>query len=158
MDKPVIISGEASETDSEEDFNPKMVHDVTKSVQGAIITGEDSESENEFDSVASAISALNQAPQSDRSKEKSPTDSLFHQKLRKQNSQLHNDIENLCQSTVNKARKNLNDIDQQLLRSQFTVQNAVTSLKSLSVNSLTLKSKLHSLLSANFLSNVTVEK
>ncbi|XP_074041028.1 biogenesis of lysosome-related organelles complex 1, subunit 3 isoform X2 [Leptinotarsa decemlineata] len=123
MDKPVIISGEASETDSEEDFNPKMVHDVTKSVQGAIITGEDSESENG-----------------------------------KQNSQLHNDIENLCQSTVNKARKNLNDIDQQLLRSQFTVQNAVTSLKSLSVNSLTLKSKLHSLLSANFLSNVTVEK
>jgi hypothetical protein len=63
MNKPIIISGEASETDSEDEvpknevsiksiaakclycffFQPLM---LTTPIQGAVITGEDSESEN----------------------------------------------------------------------------------------------------------------
>lgn len=100
---------------------------------------------------------------------------MFHQKLSKclllliitflintfleeYNARLHNNLEGLTQNTVNEAGRKLNTIDQQLLRSQLTLQSAVTSLKSLSVNSLTVKSKLHSLLSAKFLPNVKVNK
>lgn len=74
------------------------------------------------------------------------------------NEQLNNSVDNICQSTVNEANKHLNVIEQQLLRSQMTMQNAVASLKTLSINSLSIKSKLHSLLSSNFLANVVVQK
>lgn len=112
----------------------------------------------------------------DKNNEDIKYDSLFHQKLSmyfvvninycfcfiyilgEYNARLHNDLENLTQNTVNEAGKKLNTIDQQLLRSQLTLQSAVTSLKSLSVNSLTVKSKLHSLLSAKFLPNVKINK
>ncbi|KAG5891471.1 hypothetical protein JTB14_004414 [Gonioctena quinquepunctata] len=155
MNKPVIICGEASETDSEDDSNLNLNNAMTKSVQGAIITGEDSESENDIETTtASTVSAWKQMPQ-----EKNDTyNSLFHQKLRECNGQLHNDIQHICQNTLNDANRNLNMIEQQLLRSQLTMQNAVTSLKTLSINSLTIKSKLHSLLSSNFLSNISVNK
>ncbi|CAG9824096.1 unnamed protein product [Phaedon cochleariae] len=160
MSKPVIISGEASETDSENDADDK-VNIMTKSVQGAIVTGEDSESENENEaSIASALSALNFNPEStmETPEEENTYDSLFHQKLRDCNIQLYNNIESTYQNVISQASRNLNNIEQQLLRSQLTMQNAVMSLKTLSVNSLMIKSKLHSLLSSDFLSNVTVKK
>ncbi|XP_018570246.1 biogenesis of lysosome-related organelles complex 1 subunit 3 [Anoplophora glabripennis] len=160
MSKPVVISGEASETDSEDELNTKTLKNVMmQSVQGAMITGEDSESEYENDaSIASAVSALNQSNFENKNHEESKYDSLFHQKLKEYNARFHNNLEGFTQNTVNEAGRKLNTIDQQLLRSQLTLQNAVTSLKSLSINSLTVKSKLHSLLSAKFLPNVKVNK
>ncbi|KAJ8961734.1 hypothetical protein NQ318_021334 [Aromia moschata] len=158
MSKPVIISGEASETDSEDEFCLKTSNLMTQSVQGAVITGEDSESENENDaSIASAISALHQSNVEEKRLDEK-YDSLFHQKLREYNMRLHNNVESFCQNNINEAEKNLNGIDQHLLRSQLTLQGAATSLKSLSINSLTIKSKLHSLLSGKFLPNVKVNK
>ncbi|XP_057664056.1 biogenesis of lysosome-related organelles complex 1 subunit 3 [Diorhabda carinulata] len=141
MNKPLVISGEASETDSEDESPTVKVNNLTNSVQGAVITGEDSESDN--DTYSSVVP-----------KGEVKYDSLFHQKLREQNEKLKVSFENICQSPVNEAGKTLNLIDQNLIRSQITLQIAVTSLKTLSINSLTIKSKLHSLLSSNFLSNV----
>lgn len=74
------------------------------------------------------------------------------------NGKLHQDIECFCQSVVGEAGKNLTCIDQQLIKSQLTLQNAVTSLKSLSATSLAIKNKLHSLLSAQFIPNIKVNK
>ncbi|KAJ8973027.1 hypothetical protein NQ317_012632 [Molorchus minor] len=157
MSRPLIVSGEASETDSEEEFNLPP-QNMTQSVQGAAIAGEDSESENENDaSICSAVSALQQTEVDDKQFNET-YDSLFHQKLRECNMRLHSNLETFCQNTINEADRNLNMIDQQLLRSQLTLQNAATSLKSLSVNSLTIASKIHFLLSAKFLPNVIVNK
>ncbi|CAH1101861.1 unnamed protein product [Psylliodes chrysocephalus] len=157
MNTSVVVTGEAPETDSEEEGGNNLVNAMTKSVQGAVITGEDSESDTEIEvSVASATSALNHEELLDSNNIK--YNSLFHQKLREHNEQLNNSVDNICQSTVNEANKHLNVIEQQLLRSQMTMQNAVASLKTLSINSLSIKSKLHSLLSSNFLANVVVQK
>lgn len=49
-------------------------------------------------------------------------------------------------------------VDQQFVLSEVTLQNAVTSLKNLNVNSNTLTNKLQSMLSANFLPNVKLNK
>ncbi|XP_050498774.1 biogenesis of lysosome-related organelles complex 1 subunit 3 [Diabrotica virgifera virgifera] len=157
MNKSVVITGEASETDSEDEIQNNTLKAMTKTVQGAVITGEDSESDTEIDnSVASATSALNQKELLEVNESK--CNSLFHQKLREYNEQLNHSFETHCQNTVHEASKNLNVIDQHLLRSQITMQNAVTSLKTLSINSLSIKSKLHSLLSSKFLTNVTLNR
>ena len=70
----------------------------------------------------------------------------------------HNNLQSFVQSTIDEAGKKFNSIEQQLLKSQVTLQGAITSLKTLSVNSLTLKNKLYSLLSAKFLANVVPTK
>jgi hypothetical protein len=74
------------------------------------------------------------------------------------NGKLHQDVQSFCQNIVGEAGKNLASIDQQLIKSQLTLQNAVTSLKSLSANSLAIKNKLQSLLSAQFIPNIKVTK
>ncbi|CAH0559700.1 unnamed protein product [Brassicogethes aeneus] len=158
MSKPVVISGEASETDSEDDVKIIPEKNMAMSVHGAVINGEDSESENENDgSICSAESALNQ---SNLNEDLKPVkyDSLLHQKLKECNIKLREDMESQCDHVIEEAAKSLNTIDQQLLRSQVTLQNAATAIKSLGATSLSLKNKLQSLLSAKFLPNITVSK
>ncbi|XP_072379325.1 uncharacterized protein Blos3 isoform X2 [Diabrotica undecimpunctata] len=82
MNKSVVITGEASETDSEgeDEVHSNTLNSMTKTVQGAVITGEDSESDTEIDSsVASVTSALNQKELLEVNATK--FNSLFHQKL-----------------------------------------------------------------------------
>ncbi|XP_019881265.1 biogenesis of lysosome-related organelles complex 1 subunit 3 isoform X2 [Aethina tumida] len=154
MSKPVVISGEASETDSEDEVVIPI--NSALGVKGEVVTGEDSESEDENGgSVCSAESAMHQSHTTDNVKN-IQYDSLLHQKLRECNIKLHNDIETHCDNCIEEASKTLNVIDQQLLKSQVTLQNAATSLKTLSATSVTLKNKLQSLLSAKFLPNVKV--
>ncbi|XP_048526596.1 uncharacterized protein LOC125505862 [Dendroctonus ponderosae] len=157
MSKPFIISGEASETESEDESMPSIHLDLTKSIQGAVILGENSESDNDNEgSIASAISAIhfNDCDSSSCIDH----DSLFQQKLCESNTSLYNTLESLFQSTIGEAEKTLGSVEHQLLKSQITLQGAVTSLKTLSVNSLTLKNKFHSLLSSNFLPNINCSK
>ncbi|CAG9853800.1 unnamed protein product [Phyllotreta striolata] len=158
MNKSIVVTGEASETDSEDEFKDVTLNSsMTKSVQGAVIPGEDSESDNEIDaSVASATSALTQCQFVANNDPK--FDSLFHLKLRECNEHLHSNIENVCQSTINDAARHLSVIDQHLVRSETNVENSVTAVKSLSISSLNIKSKLHSLLSSNFLANLKGSK
>ncbi|RZC41790.1 biogenesis of lysosome-related organelles complex 1 subunit 3 [Asbolus verrucosus] len=162
MNKPIIISGEASETESEDEAPKNAPLALTSSIQGAVVTGEDSESENENDaSICSAVSALNETHSVDNAFKRDHCDkydSLLHQKLRECNGKLHHDIECFCQNIVGEAGKSLTSIDQHLIKSQLTLQNAVTSLKSLSANSLAIKNKLQSLLSAQFIPNIKVDK
>jgi hypothetical protein len=159
MNKPIIISGEASETDSEDEVPKNEPLMLTTPIQGAVITGEDSESENENDaSICSAVSALNETNTHTKKEDCDKNDSLLHQKLRECNGKLHQDVQSFCQNIVGEAGKNLASIDQQLIKSQLTLQNAVTSLKSLSANSLAIKNKLQSLLSAQFIPNIKVTK
>ncbi|XP_030751853.1 uncharacterized protein LOC115879276 [Sitophilus oryzae] len=159
MSNRVVVLGEAPETESEDEEEPIVKFEVVNSVQGAVIPGEDSESDNENDaSIASAVSALHLINPSNDPNDNIEYDSLFQQKLRESNNSLYNNLEHFVQSTLNEAGKTLDSVEQQLLKSQMTLQGAVQSLKSLSVNSLTLKNKFHSLLSSNFLSNITSSK
>ncbi|KAL1500897.1 hypothetical protein ABEB36_006316 [Hypothenemus hampei] len=150
MSNSLIICGEASETDSEDERTPNIQFDNAHSIQGAVVLGEDSESDHEENSVASAISALELAS----GEETVDYESLFQQKLRESNVSLYNNVSTFVQSLVNEAENGLNSAENKLLKSQITLQGAVTSLKTLGSNSVTLKSKLHSLLSSKFLSNV----
>ncbi|CAG9769617.1 unnamed protein product [Ceutorhynchus assimilis] len=159
MNNSLVISGEASETESEDEVHPRIQFDMAQSIQGAVILGEDSESDNENEgSIASAVSALQLLEEGSDANANVDHDSLFQQQLRESNTSLYNNIETFIQTTVDEAGKNLNALEHQLLKSQITLQGAVTSLKTLSVNSLTLKNKLHSLLSSKFLNNINTSK
>ncbi|KAK5649697.1 hypothetical protein RI129_000726 [Pyrocoelia pectoralis] len=154
INSSVIISGEASETDSDED-NCKVPDKImTTSIQAAIVTGEDSESDDENQgSISSAVSVLTQETvKSDREHHKN--DSLLHKKLRECNDQLCIDLNMFSQNVISQAGKNLTAIDQELLKSQNTLQTAVTSLRSLHLNSVMIKEKLQTVLSSKFLSNI----
>ncbi|KAK4882371.1 hypothetical protein RN001_005690 [Aquatica leii] len=157
INSSVIISGEASETDSDEDNNHN-VNDMPTSIQAAIITGEDSESDDENQgSISSAVSVLTQTKSEEAKKEVSESDmnkSLLHKKLKECNNQMYTDLESFCQNMINQAGKNLSTIDQQLMKSQNTLQTAVTSLRSLHINSAAIKDRLQNIISSKFLTNI----
>lgn len=73
------------------------------------------------------------------------------------NTQLKADVEAYCDNVINEASKTLSTVDQQLLKSQIVLQGALPSMRSLSSNSFSLRSKLQSLLSSKFFFNVKVE-
>lgn len=157
INSSVIISGEASETDSDEDNCKVTDKTMTTSIQAAIVTGEDSESDDENQgSISSAVSVLTQSTQeaikSDREHHKN--DSLLHKKLRECNDQLCINLNMFSQSVISQAGKSLTAIDQELLKSQNTLQTAVTSLRSLHLNSVMIKEKLQTVLTSKFLSNI----
>lgn len=83
---------------------------------------------------------------------------MFVYILGETNAQFRTNLENFCQNTIGEATKSLSVLDQQLIKSQVTLQNAVTSLKVLNTNSALIKNKLHSMLSAHFLSSVRINK
>ncbi|KAF2902865.1 hypothetical protein ILUMI_03323 [Ignelater luminosus] len=160
INSSVIISGEASETDSDDEISPRFSRNaMNTSIQGEIITGEDSESDDEnAGSISSAASALTQ-PERDMDKtealpEINRNESLLHRKLKECNHHLYSDLEMFCQTIISQAGKNLSTIDQQLLKSQITLQTAVPSLRSLNINSALLKERLQSILSSKFISNI----
>ncbi|KAF5301016.1 hypothetical protein FQR65_LT08999 [Abscondita terminalis] len=157
INSSVIINGEASETDSDEDNDP-IVTDMPNAIQAAIITGEDSESDDENQaSISSAVSVLTQAKVDETKKEQPESEihrSLLHRKLRECNNQMYTDLESFCQNIMSQAGKNLSAIDQQLLKSQNTLQTAVTSLRSLQANSTMIKDRLQTIISSKFLTNI----
>lgn len=73
------------------------------------------------------------------------------------NNQLHTGIQSFCQNLISQAEKNLQNIDQQLLKSQNTLQSAVSSLRTISINSAILKDKLQYVVSAKFISNIKTD-
>lgn len=158
INSSVIISGEASETDSDDDNCKVKDMTTSTSIQAAIVTGEDSESDNENQgSVASAVSVLTQSAQEFTKSglgDSHKNDSLLHKKLRECNDQLCTDLNAFSQSVITQAGKNLTAIDQELLKSQNTLQTAVTSLRALHLNSAMIKEKLQTIFSSKFLSNI----
>lgn len=164
MDKNIIIDGEASETDSDEDVrlnSGSTPSAMTRSVQGAIIAGEASESDDEHgSSVSSAVSALHQTNlkpvtninRNEQNDEK--FSSLLHKKLKERNRSLHNNLQIFTHNVINEAAKDLTSIDQQLLKSQVTLQAAITSLRALNQTAFVLKEKQDIAVSSKFFPNV----
>ncbi|KAK9743508.1 Biogenesis of lysosome-related organelles complex 1 subunit 3 [Popillia japonica] len=152
---PVIVSGEASETDSEEEAQiPEVAQEKHVTVHGAVILGEDSESEQEMESRASVEEATPTAsnqPRADKT-----YNSLLHKKLKECNLKLRWDLEAFTQSTINEASKTLETLEKELIQSQLTLQSAISSLQTLNANSNKINRKLHSVVSSSFLSNVKV--
>ncbi|KAL3278287.1 hypothetical protein HHI36_013621 [Cryptolaemus montrouzieri] len=155
MNKPVIVTGEASETDSEDDEPTyAMSRNSTNQVKGQAISGEDSESENDDGGISSASIASAISVSENLDIEQCRTDSLLHQKLREANSTFHTDLEAIIKNTVVDAEKTLNEVDKHILKSQLILQGASSSLKNFNLQANVLKNKLENLLSSNFLSNV----
>ncbi|XP_025829917.1 biogenesis of lysosome-related organelles complex 1 subunit 3 [Agrilus planipennis] len=154
--RSVVVSGEASETDSEDNniLDSSPVQHTTSYVQGAIIAGEDSESQDEQEESSPDHGSTPSDVRKHLTKEIDQSDSLLHRKLRECNNNFYQDLELLCISNINMAAKDLSVVDQHLLRSQITLQSAITSLKVLNNNSINLKEKLNSIVSLNFLSTV----
>ncbi|KAF5295310.1 hypothetical protein FQA39_LY13175 [Lamprigera yunnana] len=108
-------------------------------------------------SVSSAVSVLTQETKEAAKKETPEPNthkSLLHRKLRECNNQMYTDMESFCHNIISQAEKNLTTIDQQLLKSQNTLQTAVTSLRSLHVNSSMIRDRLQNILSSKFLTNI----
>ncbi|GLV31433.1 Biogenesis of lysosome-related organelles complex 1 subunit 3 [Carabus blaptoides fortunei] len=164
MDNKVVIEGEAPETDSDEDI--PLDSDVTptrmnRSVHGAIIAGEASESEDEHgSSVSSAVSALthphirSSTVKTVHPENEEKFNTLLHKKLKECNRSLHNNLQIFTHNVINEAARDLTSTDQQLLKSQVTLQAAVTSLRSLNHNASALKEKLDIVISSQFFPNV----
>lgn len=163
MKKSIIVSGEASETESEPDI---PVSPTKSAVHGEVIKGEDSESEEEQGSVSSAISALeptNSNPNpllkaSNSFEYDSKYDTLLHRKLLECNKYLHDQVNHYTETNINEAAKSLSDVEQQLLQSQLTLEGAITSLRSLNVNSIAIRNKLKDVLEGDFLNTIKTDK
>ncbi|KRT78865.1 hypothetical protein AMK59_7985, partial [Oryctes borbonicus] len=130
LKNPVIVSGEAPETDSEDEAPiPTETPEKHVTVHGAVILGEDSESEYESESRESAVEAIpsdTHQPRQDKA-----CNSLLHRKLKECNLKLRWDLEVFTQSNINDASKTLETLEKDLVNSQLTVQAAITSLQML---------------------------
>jgi len=146
MDKNFIIIGEASETDSENESNNinndhVEIQKSEKNVKGEVIHGEDSESDE--DDIRVPIQKVN-----------SNYDGILHKKLQESNNMLRNSIDQLVLSNTNEMKNILLSSEQDLMRSQNTLQNSLTSFKTLNGNSENILTKLKCILESNFFSDV----
>ncbi|KAK9881925.1 hypothetical protein WA026_018119 [Henosepilachna vigintioctopunctata] len=157
MNKAVIVNGEASETESEDEAN--IIYEteelVTDQIKCQTVIGEDTESENENNDKNFVDLTSNSIVKEEYKKPEKST-SLLHQKLRESNIAFYNNLENFIKNAVNESEKSLTEVDQRILKSQLVVQGAASSLKNLNLQANTLKNKLHAVLSSNFLSNVKI--
>lgn len=167
MQKSVIVSGEASETDSDNEAPSSIPSPAKSAIHGEVIKGEDSESEEEQASVTSAFAALGpiiSTPISARKIEPnyyendSKYDTLLHKKLFECNRYLHEQISQFSQYNMTDAAKSLTDVEQQLLQSQLTLEGAITSLRCLNVNSIAIRNKLKHVLEGDFLNTIKTDK
>ncbi|KAG8227034.1 hypothetical protein J437_LFUL013821 [Ladona fulva] len=143
--KPRVVAGEAPESDSEEEIKSKVQDtkgNTLTNPQGIVVAGEAPESDEENEdagsvsscaSVASASSSASQnvkqaSGRRSKGNEGPKYNSLLHKKLRERNISLHRNILELTSNTIHNATKELNGINQGLLRSQVTLQEAATSL------------------------------
>ncbi|KAK3931785.1 Biogenesis of lysosome-related organelles complex 1 subunit 3 [Frankliniella fusca] len=110
-------------------------------------------------SAASAFSLLSPLKESlpSVSKEDAKYGSLLHKKLRERNSSLRRSVEDFIHSSVGTAARDLNSIDQHLLKSQVTLQEAATSLRILQSNLSHIHSKLSSITSSTYLPSINVD-
>lgn len=171
-----IVPGEAPESDDEEIGGGAR----TTGLQGTAVMGEapesssseadDADGDERLDSVQSVSSAASvlsllspiKDPLKDsslsNSKDETKYNSLLHKKLRERNASLRRSVEDYIHQSVGTAARDLNSIDQHLLKSQVTLQEAATSLRILQSNLSHIHSKLSSITSSTYLPSINVNK
>lgn len=70
------------------------------------------------------------------------------------NHQLYVTLNSFCQNTVNQAGKTLSAVDSELVRSQVSMQSAITALRHLNNDSLGIQDQLRFITSSNFIANI----
>ncbi|XP_022913188.2 biogenesis of lysosome-related organelles complex 1 subunit 3 [Onthophagus taurus] len=143
--KAVIVSGEASETDSDDDIvRGALEYSDVNTFQASVIQGEDSESDQEIATPKPNMIVIKDEY----------TDSLLHKKLRESNLKLCGNINNLANGVLGQCHKTLSNVEQDLVKCQLTMQSAVSSLQHLTGNSNKIKNNLDGILSSSFLSSI----
>nr|XP_022913188.1 uncharacterized protein LOC111424027 isoform X1 [Onthophagus taurus]XP_022913189.1 uncharacterized protein LOC111424027 isoform X1 [Onthophagus taurus]XP_022913190.1 uncharacterized protein LOC111424027 isoform X1 [Onthophagus taurus] len=143
--KAVIVSGEASETDSDDDIvRGVLEYSDVNTFQASVIQGEDSESDQEIATPKPNMIVIKDEY----------TDSLLHKKLRESNLKLCGNINNLANGVLGQCHKTLSNVEQDLVKCQLTMQSAVSSLQNLTGNSNKIKNNLDGILSSSFLSSI----
>lgn len=160
--KTSIVSGEAAETDSE-DESSDITNAFTKmaaSIPGEIVNGEDSESDtdstlNKTPKIVAQPAEISVNPLPPKKK----FDSLLHKKLCENNTTVYKNMNNFFTSHANDANLSLNHTDRQLMKSQLTLQAALNSLRLLHTNSVAIKNKLRNIVvDDNYLDNLVITK
>ncbi|XP_017774343.1 PREDICTED: uncharacterized protein LOC108561045 isoform X1 [Nicrophorus vespilloides] len=161
MESKLVVRGEASETESEDEpinitESLSVQATMANSRKGEVITGEDSESDSETVIYTNepTENQLPRAAEKSMNKPKKTYETLLIRKLKDDNKQLYRDLDGFTTETITKARDVLNTAEQELIKSQITLQGALTALRGLNHNSAAIKNKLRDILSSNFISNI----
>ncbi|XP_069689860.1 biogenesis of lysosome-related organelles complex 1 subunit 3 isoform X2 [Periplaneta americana] len=175
--KPYVVFGEAPESDSEEEVNvsifktTQIKQPVQNNPQGIIVAGEAPESDEEHEDDASVSSISSAASVSSLTsltsgikrnkltgKTKKPDDAkyntLLHKRLRERNISLHKNVYDFAHQTIVAAGRDLNTMNQQLLRSQIQLQEAATAVRVLQTHVMQLQTKLAAVTSTAFLPHI----
>ncbi|KAJ9600705.1 hypothetical protein L9F63_026158 [Diploptera punctata] len=179
--KPYIVLGEAPESDSEEEVNvspvkSSQVKQVTpNNPKGTIVVGEAPESDEEHEDDARSVGSISSAASvsslttltsgikrnKTTGKTKKPEEvkynTLLHKRLRERNISLHKNIYDFAHQTVVSAARDLNLMNQQLVRSQVQLQEAATAMRILQSHLAQLQSKLAAVTSTPYLPNINIQ-
>ncbi|XP_046398849.1 uncharacterized protein LOC124165460 [Ischnura elegans] len=163
--KPHVVAGEAPESDCEDDVKivPNSKSSTASTPQGIVVAGEAPESDEENEDAGSVSSCASVTSVSSttshgskqtsgwrsKSSEGPKYSTLLHKKLRERNMSLHRNISDLTNHTIHNATKDLNAINQGLLKSQVTLQEAATSLHVLLAMTVKLKDSLNVTISSS---------
>lgn len=133
--------------------------------QGIIVKGEapESDEEEELHSAGSGTCTSSATKEGKPTVDKIQTrrdeieyKTLLHKKLRERNISLHKNTYDFVRQTIGAAGRELNTTNQQLLRSQVQLQEAVSALLILHNNTLQLNTKLVDVTSTSFLPDISI--
>uniref|UniRef100_A0A1B6D9A1 Biogenesis of lysosome-related organelles complex 1 subunit 3 n=1 Tax=Clastoptera arizonana TaxID=38151 RepID=A0A1B6D9A1_9HEMI len=164
MDMKSVIMGEAPESDEEEQRPlAEVVGKINQfPVQGIVVAGEASESENDSEDSCSTASeafysksgAVQNHIEDDYISVK--YDSLLHKKLRESNVSLYKSICEHNQQCFSNTTRLLNKINQQLLISQVEVQDAASASRKALSNLQKVDASLSTALAIPYLPNINI--
>ncbi|PSN37408.1 hypothetical protein C0J52_16317 [Blattella germanica] len=178
--KPYIVLGEAPESDSEEEVNVSAVKGaqgkqlVPTNPKGTIVAGEAPESDEEHEDDAGSVSSISSAASVSsltsitsglkRSKASAKAkksedvkyNSLLHKRLRDRNISLQKNIYDFAHQSVVTAARDLNTMNQQLLRSQVQLQEAATAMRVLQGHLAQLESKLAAVTCTPYIPHINI--
>lgn len=139
----LLVLGEASESEEETIVDRPIVY--AKAIQGeAVESDEDVHDKNDNQkSTESNNRTIN-------------SNEFFHKKLVDSNIALWKNLNNLIRNVVLSASKQLLSADQILMKSQVSMQSALSSVKTSQANVKQLKDKAEDILTANFIPQINI--
>ncbi|CAD7081525.1 unnamed protein product [Hermetia illucens] len=155
-DSKFVITGEAPESDEESIDNDKA---NSTSGYGTAVNGEALESDDEVVSYAakSRRKPEQSAPELKRSPQRNHlNNSILQKKLCDSNAKLWKDLNDCLYSTIFAASKELLNADQQLLKSQVTLQSISYNFKIAEASTKQILTKTKDIISGNFIPPINI--
>ncbi|XP_065221471.1 uncharacterized protein LOC135846357 [Planococcus citri] len=167
---PTLVLGEAPESDEEEIFEKNKVLNVIggtrtpiSSVHGLAIAGEAIESDEEIEvhNIENRTFPAQERRSVENERQKQKIDKKYKtssiKKLCEKNKSLHENLTSFKKQMLHSTNNEMNNINQQLLRSQIELQQTLVDIRNVKINLNEVNKKLSNIMAANYIPKINIK-